>query len=101
MYRWKGQKGMGNLCSKCNAKFSDEEFDFEEDKCTYCVFPEITQSRPAEIDYSLGYPRNQTEMGYVMENLERIPEELSKAPIGKNDRKVLQQIKQHKRKSYK
>lgn len=81
-------------CSKCNRHVSYDEFEDTEDMCTYCVFPETCATMQPEITRDMGYPRNQTEMGYVMENLKDIPEELNPNKIfTKADKAILNKIK--------
>lgn len=88
------------VCSKCKATRTYEEFDEEEDICLYCLFPEAQQHRSAEYNKTMGYDRNQTEVGYVMENLTDIPINPRNNPITYADRKILNKVKPKKRKVY-
>ena len=69
---------MVNKCSKCGCEYTDDDFDFTEDMCLYCVFPEAARLRPAAILRDYGYPRNVTPMRELLDNLDRTPEKQSK-----------------------
>lgn len=84
-------------CEKCHARVGWDEFDDNSQQCMYCVFPEATKSRPVELNKDLGYDRNQTEMGYVMENLSDIPSHKREYPFTPDDMKTLKKIKKGKK----
>lgn len=81
MYKWKRSKGMGNVCSKCNKVFSDSEFNADEDLCDYCLFPETSMVKPAEMKYYYGDPKNMTDDEELLSNIENVPEKQSPQAI--------------------
>lgn len=78
--KWKRMMGLGRLysCYKCGGSFSSEDFDLEEDICSFCLFPETARSRPAEIGHKEGVPKNTTNQAKMLSELDYIPEKQSK-----------------------
>lgn len=70
---------MGNLCPKCKRYFDDEEFEFDEDLCTECLFPQSSASMPVMYDYSYGDKKNITAHGDILDDLEYRPTKQSDA----------------------
>lgn len=70
---WKGQKGMGNLCPKCRCYYEDEEYDFQEDLCITCLFPQSSVKLPVMFDYSYGDRKNITGETELLDDLEYRP----------------------------
>ena len=66
------------VCPKCHGTFSGDDYDWDEDMCIYCLYPEIAKSRPAEFDYSEGVPKNRTKEGQQLDNLDFTQEKQSK-----------------------
>jgi len=79
--QWKRSKGLVNVCSKCNGSFADEEFDFEEDMCMKCLFPQSSVSMPVMYDKSYGDKRNTTIEADILKDLRYRPTKQSKASI--------------------
>lgn len=76
---WKRSKGMANVCYKCDGLFDDDSFDFEEDMCMKCLFPQCGDSLPVAYDQSYGDKRNTTEHAQVLDGLEYTPTKQSDA----------------------
>ena len=66
-----------NKCPECGAIFKDEEYDFEDDMCLYCKYPETMKHKSVPYDYTTGVARNRTIEGQVLDNIERIPNKQS------------------------
>ena len=79
MPQWKRSKGLGNVCPKCNGTYSDEEFDFDEDLCLGCLFPESGIRQPAMFTYDLGDPTNTTPEAELLKDIEYRPTVQSEA----------------------
>lgn len=79
--QWKRNRGMSNVCYKCNGSFSDEDFDFEEDSCEKCLFPQMADSQPAQYDIKYGDKRNTTSHAEILKDLQYRPTKQSKASI--------------------
>ena len=80
MYNWKRWKGIAKgkqQCPKCHRWVDDSEYDDENDICYFCEFPETSPSKPAEMDYDYGYPRNKTHITKFMEEYENLPDKES------------------------
>lgn len=78
---WKKVKGIKQdvtYCPKCHKFVYPEDFDEREDMCVYCLFPETSDCRPAEFRYDYGDPKNITNYGYMITNIEDIPRKVSK-----------------------
>lgn len=78
-YRWrkfiKTTKNEGKECCwKCGKFVDSSEFDYDEDMCMYCLFPETSATKPAEMDYSYGYPKNKTYISKLLEEYESLPD---------------------------
>jgi len=84
-YNWMRSKGMAKVtrCPKCHGEFPDDEYDFEEDLCTWCVFPEVLRKAPAEKDKTSG--ANITQERLLLDNLDEVVEKQSKAAKKKMD----------------
>lgn len=67
-----------NTCPKCHSTYPDDEYDLEDDMCLYCKFPETSDKRPAEFNKDLGFNRNTTSHGELIENFEQMPEKQSR-----------------------
>lgn len=81
--RWKRMMGMTEtaVCPRCHGTFEGDDYDWDEDLCVYCLFPEAAKSRPIEVDYSEGVAKNRTKEGQLLDNLEFTPEKQSKQAI--------------------
>ena len=77
--RWKVMKGVKSQCPKCHGVFGSDEFDFDEEICLYCLFPESMKHKKAELSYEFGDPVNKTIASVNLEHLSEIPEKMSKA----------------------
>lgn len=80
MYNWKRWKGISKgkeYCWKCGKYVDETEFDYDNDICLYCEFPETSPIKPAEYDYSYGYRKNVTTMEKFLEEYEDLPEKSS------------------------
>lgn len=77
---WKRMKGIIEeiVCPKCHGTFSGDDYDWDEDMCLHCLFPQAAKSRPVPIDHSHGYNRNVTKEGQQLNNLEYTKEKQSK-----------------------
>lgn len=78
MYKWKVQKGVHSLCPRCHGSFPRDEYDYDEDLCYYCLYPETTKARPADIGHYEGDAKNTTVERVILDTLERTPIKLSK-----------------------
>ena len=68
---WRRAKGLAdNSCPKCKGRYKDEEFDFDEDMCYFCLFPNASQSRPAEYSHLSGVNTNRTAEGQLLDEIE-------------------------------
>jgi hypothetical protein len=78
--KWMMQKGIKceEVCPQCHGTFSSDDYDYEEDMCIYCLFPETPKSKPVELDYSYGEPRNSTKEAQLLDQIDYIPEKQSK-----------------------
>ena len=97
---WQRNRAMiGFQCSKCHKEVHWDEWDEKEDMCLFCEFPETSPIRPAEMSNITGVPKNQTELGHVLEVLSDIPSNPRTHLLEHNEKKLLKTIK--KRKVYK
>ena len=89
---WKRMKGMikaVNKCPKCNGEYPDVEYDFEEDLCHFCLYPEAQKGMATEFSHREGDPKNKTEDGRRLEDLPYLKEKQSKqAEESYNKRKL-------------
>lgn len=78
--RWKRMMGMTEeaVCPKCHGTFSGDDYDWDEDMCLHCLYPETAKTQPVPIDHSYGDKRNRTKAGQVLDDLQFIPEKQSK-----------------------
>lgn len=78
--KWKRSIGLSDKysCYKCGGSFTKDEFDIEEDICTFCLFPEAAKGKSAEIGYEYGDAKNKTNQRAMLDNLDYIPEKQSK-----------------------
>ena len=60
-------------CNNCGRNFGLEEFDYEEDSCLYCLYPETRPTMLVLINHDYGYGRNTTDERELLDNLESIP----------------------------
>ena len=97
---WKRMKGITEdvVCPKCHGTFNSDEYDYDYDLCFYCLYPETTKHRPADIDHTLGYDRNLPKESQLLENIEYIKEKQS---IQSEKAKTRYDYKKKKRKTYK
>jgi len=79
--KWKIMKGLKCKCDKCGAVYSADEFDLEEGLCHYCLFPEASNSKSTEMDYSSGEPLNKPRDS--LDYLDQVVEKQSKAATAK------------------
>ncbi len=64
-------------CYKCGGSYTKDEFEVDEDLCSYCLFPEAITGKPAQISYSEGVPKNVTNHRKMLDELDYIPEKQS------------------------
>ncbi len=79
---WKRMKGMiksVNRCPKCRGLLPDEDYDFDEDMCLNCLFPQSAKHMITPINKDFGFDRNITSERELLDNLEYIPEVQSEA----------------------
>lgn len=72
---------MGNKCPKCNGLYADDSYDFDEDLCMKCLFPQVSDSLPVMYDTKYGDKRNTTSHAEILVDLEYRPTKQSKASI--------------------
>jgi len=87
-------------CPKCKGTYTYDEYDEDDDMCMYCLFPEAQRTANVPINHSYGFNKNETEEGYVMNNLENIPTKKRNFPFTKQDMRLLNEIKRKKRRSF-
>ena len=84
-YSWKRNKGIinENNCPKCHGCYPDDEYEFDDDLCTWCLFPEALKKAPSEKDKVTGI--NVTQERLLLDNLDEVVEKQSKAAKKKMD----------------
>jgi len=73
----KGMLPEDGTCSKCGLTFSPDEFNYDEDLCNSCLFPEMARSLPIELSYAEGEGKNVTTDRKLLDNLDYTPERQS------------------------
>lgn len=108
MMSWRYAKGLVNefhYCERCSGDYPVDEFDFEEDCCLFCLFPEVSKSMPVPIVKDDGIARNITNTRTLLDNLDYIPEKQSEKAVKNHslfkEGKVSPRKKVKKRKAYK
>jgi len=78
MYSWQRSKGISKetVCPKCHKSYKDDEYDFEEDECLFCLFPETSPLLPTEKNE---FQENETGERRLLDELDYIPEVQSEA----------------------
>ena len=87
-----------NRCPKCRGLFPDEDYDFEEDMCLNCLFPQAASHAITPINKDFGFDRNITAERELLDNLDRTPEKQSKQA---QDKQAAYKRKTYNRKTYK
>lgn len=72
MVYWKRMKGIREdfRCPECGLVVDGDSFDEDEDLCYSCLFPELSDRRPAEFSRVNGFPENRTLEGQRLDSLE-------------------------------
>lgn len=98
--KWQRLKGIriDETCPRCHGTFDSDDYDYEEDMCIYCLFPEAQKSMAVEMDYSEGRPKNRTFEGQLIDNIQFTPEKQSKQA---EESKLNYDYKKKKRNLYK
>ena len=85
MKKWKKMLSIREniRCPKCHSESISDNYDYEQDLCYSCLYPEMSKSRPAPFEYSTGNAKNRTEEGQLLDNLPYLKEKQSKAATEK------------------
>ena len=99
--RAKGLAKNKRHCPKCHRWVDENEYDDENDICLFCEFPETSATKPAEMSYDYGDPKNKPLIDQMIEKADYLPEKQSSKQAQLREiypEKITKQLKKTKRK---